>query len=760
MKTMQKVLKKESIRSLFKEVRLGIEKESQRVTLAGTLAKSDHPSVLGSRNYHPSIQTDFSETQVEMITPVTDSAKEVLEHLGAIHEVVLRSLNEDEMLWPLSMPPILPEKDEDIIIAKLDRFEDVLYRRYLARSYGKRKQMISGIHYNFEFTPVLIEKLFNEQTEIQTLAEFKTEVYLKVSRNYLRYRWFITYLLGASPLSEEGYFTDCEDDVPDEPVRSIRNSDYGYTNHDDVFVSYRSINAYADGIDRLVDRGVLSEEKEFYSAVRLRGAKTIADLKETGVQYIEVRNIDNDPFAPYGIKEENAELLHIFLMYMLWMDNEMCDPDELIRKGDQQNNQVALERPLAQTINYEEGLALINGMLEMAEAIQLSSENIGLIESCRQQFEQPELTLSGQMVQALSGELTHHQFAVKLGTAYHQAAFEKPYQLEGFRDMELSTQLLMFDAIQKGVAVEVLDRHDQFLKLKFNKQVEYVKNANMTSHDTYIVPLIMENKTVTKKLLAQAGFRVPQGKEFANEAAALAGYDYFIDQGIVIKPKSTNYGIGITIFKEGASYEDYVEGIRLAFKEDSEVLVEEFLNGTEYRFFVIDDQVKAILLRIPANVTGDGTHTIAELVAEKNLDPLRGTNHRAPLELIQLGDLEKLMLKEQGYTVDSVLPLGTVVYLRENSNVSTGGDSIDVTDQFDESYKQIAIEAVQTLGAKISGIDLIIPDKEVTGTRHSQDYGIIEANFNPAMHMHAFPFSGQGRQLTMAVLELLFPEIR
>ncbi len=128
---------------------------------------------------------------------------------------------------------------------------------------------------------------------------------------------------------------------------------------------------------------------------------------------------------------------------------------------------------------------------------------------------------------------------------------------------------------------------------------------------------------------------------------------------------------------------------------------------------MINGEVQAILLRVPANVVGDGVRTVEELVAEKNLDPLRGTNHRAPLELIQLGELEQLMLKEQGLTVSSVPAKDKIVYLRENSNISTGGDSIDVTDEFSEEYKQIAVSAVEALGAKISGIDLIIPDKEV-----------------------------------------------
>src|SRR5699024_4742075 len=270
---------------------------------------------------------------------------------------------------------------------------------------------------------------------------------------------------------------------------------------------------------------------------------------------------------------------------------------------------------------------------------------------------------------------------------------------------------------------------------------------------------IMENKTVTKKVLKEAGFRVPGGAEFSSMEEAVKAYPRFADQAFVIKPKSTNYGLGITIFKEGASLEDYQAGLAIAFREDSSVLVEEFMPGTEYRFFVIDGEVQAIMLRVPANVIGDGIRTEKELVEEKNSDPLRGTNHRAHLELIQLGELEQLMLKEQGLTIESVPQANQIVYLRENSNISTGGDSIDMTDEFSEAYKKIAVSAVEALGAKISGIDLIIPDKEVDPEKNPTAYGIIEANFNPAMHMHVYPFAGKGRRLTMNVLQLLYPEI-
>ncbi len=754
----QKYILHEQVRPLFSEMRVGLEKESQRVTLAGDLAKTDHPAALGNRQYHASIQTDFSETQMELITPVASSEKEVMNYLAALHEVSLRSMNPEEMLWPMSMPPQLPEDEGAIQIAKLDRFEEVLYRRYLAKSYGKRKQMVSGIHYNFEFSREFMQKLFEHQPLFTTMDELRTAVYMTVTRNFLRYRWFLTYLFGASPVAEKGYFEE-DEIVPSKPVRSIRNSEYGYRNHKGVTVSYASIEAYVAGIKRLVELGILSEEKEFYAPIRLRGGKKVADLKQMGVHYIEVRNLDIDPFAPYGIKEETVRFIQLFMMYLLWVGNEQIPTELLVETGEQLNNQVALEDPETITSMQKEGLRLIKEIRIMAQELNLSDADLTLISQAEEKLYQPEKTLSAQMIAYQKKGLSNRALGVQQGRAFKEKAYEKPYQLAGFKQMELSTQILLFDAMQKGLEVTVLDEQDQFIKLKQQQHVEYVKNANMTSQDTYITPLIMENKTVTKKILAAAGFQVPAGKEYQTVQAAEQAYDYFKAKGIVIKPKSTNYGIGISIFKEGVSKEDYLTGVRLALKEDQTILIEEYLTGTEYRFFVLDNQVKAILLRIPANVQGDGKHTIRELVIAKNQDSLRGTNHRAPLEKIELGEVEELMLKEQGYTWESIPKAKEIVYLRENSNISTGGDSLDVTDEFDDSYKQIAVEAVQVLGAKICGIDLIIPDKEIPATKNSEQYGIIEANFNPAMHMHVYPFAGQGRRLTKDVLHLLYPEI-
>ena len=741
-------------RPFIDQARFGIEREGQRVDLAGNLAKTDHPAIFGDRSYHPYIQTDFSETQTEMITPVTDSIPELFQYLAAVYDVTARSIPKEEMIWPLSMPPALPEKDEAIIIAKLKNFEDVLYRRYLAKEYGKRKQMVSGIHFNFEFGDELLRTLFSHQEEFQDFSEFKTELYLKTARNFMRYRWMITYLFGASPMSEKNYFLD--ESHPQEPVRSIRNSALGYTNHPNVKVSYASMKQYLADIERMIEEGKLSEEKEFYTPLRFRGGKKVADLATTGVRYIELRNIDLNPYARLGINPEQVRFLQLFLMYMLWTE-EKEDCDQWVAEGTTRNNKVALEQPSDQTEFHQEGREILEGMKQMLVELDWL-DSLYLVEEALIQMDHPEQTLAAKLYQ--EAQLSSQQeVAVALGHQYYKESHERPYQLAGFREMELSTQIFMFDAIQKGVQVKVLDESDQFLRLQFQDHVEYVKNANMTSKDSYIVPLIMENKTVTKKVLKEAGFRVPGGAEFSSMEEAVKAYPRFAEQAFVIKPKSTNYGLGITIFKEGASLEDYQAGLAIAFREDSSVLVEEFMPGTEYRFFVIDGEVQAIMLRVPANVIGDGIRTVKELVEEKNSDPLRGTNHRAPLELIQLGELEQLMLKEQGLTIESVPQANQIVYLRENSNISTGGDSIDMTDEFSEAYKKIAVSAVEALGAKISGIDLIIPDKEIDPTTDKKAYGIIEANFNPAMHMHVYPFAGKGRRLTMNVLKLLYPEV-
>ena len=222
---------------------------------------------------------------------------------------------------------------------------------------------------------------------------------------------------------------------------------------------------------------------------------------------------------------------------------------------------------------------------------------------------------------------------------------------------------------------------------------------------------------------------------------------------MVIKPNQTNFGIGITIIKENNDEAIFQRAVDIAFENDSTILIEEFIEGKEFRVFVIGDEVVGILHRDPANVTGDGKLSIRELVQIKNQDPLRGKGYRTPLEKILLGEAESIFLNSQKKNFDTVPLSGEVVYLRENSNISTGGDSIDYTDDIPESYKQIAVKAASALNVRITGLDMIIKDHTQNANR--DNYSIIELNFNPAIHIHCHPYKGKNRKLNEKLMDVL-----
>jgi len=322
-----------------------------------------------------------------------------------------------------------------------------------------------------------------------------------------------------------------------------------------------------------------------------------------------------------------------------------------------------------------------------------------------------------------------------------------------YKSLELSTQLIIKEALKRKIEVEVLDREDNFIRLKKGDKVEYIKQATRTSADTYIAPLIMENKEVTKIILKEYGLSVPESLTIRSVEDAMAAYPKFVTKDIVVKPKSTNFGKGITILKKLNSQKEFLDAVQYAFKEDKTLLIEDFIEGKEYRFLVIGDEVPAILHRVPANVKGDGVHSIRELVKIKNQDPLRGKNYVTPLEKINLGHVEEEFLKAQGKDFDYIPKENETVYLRKNSNISTGGDSIDYTDEISDAYKKIAIKAAQAVGAKICGADIII--KNLNEKPSKDNYSIIELNFNPALHIHDYPYIGKNREVEKKVLDLL-----
>ena len=759
---LQQWIKQNQLGLLFQQGSFGLEKESQRIDENGNIVTTPHPTVFGNRSYHPYIQTDFAESQLELITPPNGKLEDSLRWLSAIHEVVLRSLPEQEYIFPFSMPAGLPPENA-IQEAQLDNIEDVKYREHLSTNYGKYKQMVSGIHYNFQLSPEFVKAVFSLQNEYTELKDFQNALYMKLANNFLRYQWILVYLLAATPMVEANYFS--RNSVENSPlaegqlVRSLRSSPYGYVNSPDVVVNHDSLESYVETLEEQVKAGRLIAEKEFYSNVRLRGAKKARELLEKGVQYAEFRLFDLNPLEPYGISLADAKFIHGFLLGMLWLDETSGQKE--VELGKQRLYQVALEDPREPTAFQAEGEAVLRQIIEMLKTINADKSVVKTAEEKLAQLANPSQTVNGKLLKAIEQAGSYKALGASLAKQYKAQAFERFYALSAFDNMELSTQALLFDLIQQGISTEILDENDQFLALKFGDHLEYVKNGNMTSHDQYISPLIMENKVVTKKVLAKAGFNVPKSVEFTSAEQAVAHYPLFEGRSVVIKPKSTNYGLGITIFQQGVTNrEDFAKAIEIAFREDKEVMVEDYLVGTEYRFFVLGDETLAVLLRVPANVVGDGVQTVRELVAAKNTDPLRGDGSRSPLKKIALGDIELLQLKEQGLTLESVPTSGQIVQLRANSNISTGGDSIDMTDQMHDSYKQLAVGIAHAMGAKVCGVDLIIPDLTKPAEASLSSWGVIEANFNPMMMMHIFPYQGKSRRLTKNVIKMLFPEVK
>ncbi|MEY8370420.1 bifunctional glutamate--cysteine ligase GshA/glutathione synthetase GshB [Aerococcaceae bacterium 50-4] len=756
MNWLQSFIQQADIRHDFKEASVGIEREGHRITPEGDLALTPHPKKVDGSTSSFYIQRDFAESQLELVTPPMYAADQVMEWLQAIHEVAIESLTEDERIWPFSMPPVLPA-NEAIEVADLEDPAAVDYRDYLVKVYGKKLQMISGIHYNMQISPAFIqklhEKLKTEEGNRQSLKDFQSDFYLRLSRNFLRYQWILVYLFGAAPIADDSFFRVPSDKF-DHPVRSIRNSRLGYINKDDVTFTYDNIEDYVTQLEANVTEKRLIAEKEFYSNVRLRGANKARSLLNKGIKYLEFRLLDIQPDAPYGIKASDIDFMKYFILYLIWSgkDTNMAD----VHFGIDLKTKVAEEATFSITQAQDEGLAILADMQKMLVAIDAEASVIETTKAMIARMEDPALTPAGKMMTKMKDVDGYLAAGRQLAEDLYESAWEKPYALGGFEDMELSTQILMFDAIQEGYQMDILDRDDQMLRLKYKTHKEIVKNGNITSKDPYVGHYVMENKVVTKALLAEHNIHVPKSLEFNNVDDAMKVATLYEDKAFVVKPKSTNMGIGISIFKNGATTDEFKAALDIAFKEDDILLIEDFAFGTEYRFYVQEGKVLSIVNRVGANIVGDGQSTVEELVATKNEDPKRGRDHRSPLEIIQLGEIEVNTLKQQGYTPKDVIPEGQQVILRENSNISTGGDSIEVLEDMHESYKEIAVKMAAVLDVNITGLDLMIEDLHAPANENN--YALIEANFNPMMMMHIYPAVGEGKRITKDLLAFLFPE--
>ncbi|AFA49033.1 bifunctional glutamate--cysteine ligase GshA/glutathione synthetase GshB [Acetobacterium woodii] len=338
-----------------------------------------------------------------------------------------------------------------------------------------------------------------------------------------------------------------------------------------------------------------------------------------------------------------------------------------------------------------------------------------------------------------------------LAQKYQMQSQQDHYRLSGFENWEMSTQILIKEALTRGVKVTPMDAADNIIRLERDGRMEYVKQATKTSVDAYITPLLMENKVVTKKILSENKLPVPDGEEYFSFAEAKLKIPKYVGKKVVIKPKSTNFGLGICIFDRGGTVDELLEAAKIAFSYDDTIIIEDYLAGMEFRFLTMGEEVVAVLHRRPANVIGDGVSSIQELIDQKNKHPYRGDGLTSPLKKIVLDEQSLMFLNKQGLTNQSVPSEKEMIFLRGNSNISTGGDSIDFSEKMNAHFSQIALNAAKAFNAKFCGVDMIIEDYCDSGS----NYGIIELNFNPMIVMHAFPFEGKERRLGYNILKTI-----
>ena len=393
---------KERLRALpstaLKGMRRGIEKESLRAMPDGRLAATPHPAALGSALTHPHITTDYSESQLELITGAHADIDACLEQLTQIHQYVYRHIG-DEMLWVGSMPCGLPA-DENIPIgaygtSNVARAKSV-YRVGLGHRYGRRMQTISGIHYNW------------------SLPGLSSDDYFGLIRNFRRHSFLLLYLFGASPAvcgsfvagREHGLQTLQGNTLYLPHATSLRMGRLGYQSdaQASLAVSYNSLQSYGASLQEALTQpypayeaigirnpggdynqlatSLLQIENEFYGTIRPKrvifpGERPLHALRERGVEYVEVRCMDLDPFVPVGIEAQTMRFIDIFLLHCLLSDSPQDTPQEIAALGRNQHRVAArgregglqLERGDGQSALVAWGAQIVEEMAPLAEAL-------------------------------------------------------------------------------------------------------------------------------------------------------------------------------------------------------------------------------------------------------------------------------------------------------------------------------------------------------------------------------------------------------
>lgn len=313
-----------------------------------------------------------------------------------------------------------------------------------------------------------------------------------------------------------------------------------------------------------------------------------------------------------------------------------------------------------------------------------------------------------------------------------------------------STLALVEEAARRGIPVTRVGG-ESFAILGYGKDQRRIRAA-MTQATSCIAVELASDKSLTKDMLAMAGVPVPRGTVVTTREGAIAGAQR-MGYPVVAKPRDANQGKGVSL--DLMSEAEVVKAFDLARAYSPDVLVEEYIQGKHYRVLVVGGKFLCAAQRIPANVTGDGASSIRELVDLANRDQCRGENHEKPLTKIKIDAVALEVLARQGYDSDAVVPPGVQVFLRENCNLSTGGEAVDVTREVCPENRRLSERVANIIGLDIAGID--IATRDISIPIETSGGAVIEVNAAPGLRMHLYPSRGDAQPVANAIVDLLFP---
>ena len=451
----------------------GYERECLRVDAAAHLATTVHPHALGSKLTHPWITTDYSEALLEFITPPSQDPQQPLRFLHDIHRFVAPQL-QGEVMWASSMPCMLGP-DSEIPIANYGnsnaaRFKYV-YREGLSLRYGRKMQTIAGAHYNWSLPDEFWAALKDCCAAPSRTQDYASERYFGLIRNFLRYGWLVPYLFGASPALCESFLQGQASDLPvltpgtryGPYATSLRMSDLGYHNRAqaNLVVSVNSLSEYTQALEAAIrtpdpfyteigvhegahwkqlNANLLQTESEFYAAIRPKrtGAERPAKALQTrGVEYVEMRLFDLNPFVDIGITPEQGHFADVLLLMCLFRDSppitsrEQAENDEnkrrIVNHGRQPDlrllahNREQPFRPLAHELFDD-----MQPFAEMLDAAYGGIQYVTAMQVLRQCIDQPDSTPSAQVLAGVRAHGGFANFTLQLSQQHHASLLAQP----------------------------------------------------------------------------------------------------------------------------------------------------------------------------------------------------------------------------------------------------------------------------------------------------------------------------------------------